>query len=146
MDNIISFSVNFMFLVPLVIYCCNKDIRMLKIFCIGVLLITSVNPLKHIIVEHFTNIDFLYRPKEAYDCNFLNEGGKVGGEPGFPSGHMAVSSYIITSLYLYYNKGLDMGILYVLLVAFARMNKRCHNIYQVVGGIIYGYSMAKYFN
>uniref|UniRef100_A0A6C0HD50 Phosphatidic acid phosphatase type 2/haloperoxidase domain-containing protein n=1 Tax=viral metagenome TaxID=1070528 RepID=A0A6C0HD50_9ZZZZ len=146
MDNIISFSVNFMFLIPLLIYFCNKDIRMLKIFGIGILVTTSVNPLKHIIVKQFPNIDFLYRPQGAFNCDFLNNGGKAGGEPGFPSGHMAVSTYIITSLYLYYNKGLDLGILYILLVAFARINKKCHNIYQVIGGMIYGYSVARYFN
>jgi len=33
-----------------------------------------------------------------------------------------------------------------LLVAFARINKKCHNIYQVIGGMIYGYTVAKYFN
>ena len=145
-DNIISYSVNIVFLLPLFLYIKNKDIKLLKIFIIGLLLVLSDNFIKQNIVKIFPKCNILYRPEGAFNCNFLNEGGNASGKPGFPSGHVSTASYIMMSLYLYYKTNIELSIFYVLVVAFARLNKKCHNIYQVIGGMIYGYFVAKIFN
>ena len=38
------------------------------------------------------------RPDKALDCSLLNTGGPVGDRGGFPSGHMAVTSYFMNYL------------------------------------------------
>lgn len=145
-DNIISYSVNIVFLLPLFLYFKNKDIKLLKIFIIGLLVMLSDDSIKQFFVKMFPTCNMLYRPYGAFNCNFLNQGGNASENPGFPSGHVTLATYTMTSLYLYYKTNVDLSVFYVLLVAFARLNKKCHNIYQVLGGMFYGYFVARLFN
>ena len=142
-DNIISYSVNIVFLLPLFLYLKNKDIKLLKIFIIGLLLVLSNNSIKQIFIKVFPKCNILYRPQGAFNCNFVNEGGDSSGHSGFPSGHVTAATYVMTSLYLYYKTNIELSMVYVLLISFARLNKRCHNIYQVIEGMMYGYTVAK---
>jgi membrane-associated phospholipid phosphatase len=145
-DNIISYSVNIVFLLPLFLYFKNKDIKLLKIFIIGLLLVLSNNSIKQIFIKVFPKCNILHRPQGAFNCDYLNRGGNESGNPGFPSGHVTAATYVMTSLYLYYKTNIELSMVYVLLISFARLNKRCHNIYQVIGGMMYGYSIAILFN
>ncbi len=86
------------------------------------------------------------RPDAATDCSLLNSGGPVGDRGGFPSGHMAVTSYFMNYLY-FKNKdySLKAKLYYhipVVMMASARYMKNCHNVYQIVGGYLLGYGVA----
>ena len=86
------------------------------------------------------------RPFDARDCSICNDGGPVGGNPGFPSGHVAMASYfayIIMFKYFdntYYNLGL--ATLYPIIIGMSRYYKHCHNIYQIIAGWILGIGVA----
>jgi membrane-associated phospholipid phosphatase len=59
--------------------------------------------------------------------------------PGFPSGHMALATFMTVSLCSNTHVCLQMlSIVYLWCVAQSRMKKRCHNILQVVGGGLLG--------
>ena len=86
------------------------------------------------------------RPDAARDCSLLNTGGPVGDRGGFPSGHMAVTSYFMHYLYF---KNRDYSLrakLYyhtpIILMALARYMKSCHNIPQIIAGYLLGYGVA----
>lgn len=87
--------------------------------------------------------DITRRPKGACNCDLLSKGGpRPWGTPGFPSGHMANITFF--SFYLLNNYKLSLYQKYLVytlipLTGWARMYKNCHNLFQVVGGIITGY-------
>lgn len=88
------------------------------------------------------------RPDGAINCNLFNTGGLVEDKSGFPSGHVAVVAFLMEFLLLQNknkNKGLYNFIYYnipTFLVAFARVQKGCHNVIQVIAGYILGYGIA----
>jgi membrane-associated phospholipid phosphatase len=86
------------------------------------------------------------RPDGACDCNLFNLGGKMDNKSGFPSGHVASVSFFMEMMILrdnissWYNK-----LIYyipVLLIAYARYMKKCHNIVQIIAGYILGFCMS----
>jgi membrane-associated phospholipid phosphatase len=85
------------------------------------------------------------RPEGAKDCDYLSCGGIVKpNSPGMPSGHMATTSYFVIYNILYiiknnYNKMLIFGnIMLLILMGWARITKKCHNLSQVIAGTILG--------
>lgn len=86
------------------------------------------------------------RPDGATDCSLFNTGGCMDTMPGFPSGHVAsISVFIETLLLNSKHNNVIYYILYripILMVAYARIMKRCHNIIQVIAGYILGYVVA----
>jgi membrane-associated phospholipid phosphatase len=80
------------------------------------------------------------RPVSACDCNILGNNGPVGGEPGFPSGHMAFTTVILMSTALH----LDDPVLYTIVagwivgMAWSRIVTGCHDKIQVFGGLAIG--------
>ena len=86
------------------------------------------------------------RPDNARDCSILNTGGPVGDRGGFPSGHMAITSYFMN--YLYFNNrdySVQSKLYYhipVLLMATARYMKSCHNLAQILAGYLLGFGVA----
>ena len=86
------------------------------------------------------------RPIEATNCNILNQGGPVGGKPGFPSGHTAMAVSLFTFLGIQWYKRKKGGIpkvlistcLFAILVPIARVGMKCHTIEQVQGGVVFG--------
>jgi len=92
------------------------------------------------------------RPIEAQNTNLLNAGGPAGGNPGFPSGHVMTSAFFIHLVVLRKKmKNRQFGFYiqdYItetipLFVAYARVAKGAHNIYQVVAGYILGIATAE---
>lgn len=86
---------------------------------------------------------WLARPCAAIDCSALNTGGPVGGRPGFPSGHVTVTTFIVVSLL---NQGLlspptAAGI--IVAVAWGRCTKHCHTLLQVLAGFVFGAVAAR---
>jgi len=86
------------------------------------------------------------RPDGATNCNLFNAGGCVDHLSGFPSGHVATISVFMEMLLLRSShNSLTHYILYkipILIVAYARVMKGCHNIIQVIAGYILGYVVA----
>ena len=80
------------------------------------------------------------RPTGASGCDAFCLKGPVGGEPGFPSGHMTFSSMFVTALWLRYHNPLILwiGIPWLLAMGWSRWAKRCHNIEQIVAGTLTG--------
>jgi undecaprenyl-diphosphatase len=86
------------------------------------------------------------RPPHAIRCDRWCVGGPVGGTPGFPSGHMASVAVLMTLLYwILPNLSkyiLFGGLLWILLMGWSRLEKKCHTLTQVVGGTAYGILVA----
>ena len=128
-------------------------------------------------VKFFKSIkysDFMYditrRPKGATNCDFFSRKGPVKyGVPGFPSGHMTtVSFFAVFVILLGYDKFLKnasvnkkniitfikeyktliiTNLLLIILTAWSRCYKGCHNLFQVSGGFLLGtiYAIIFYF-
>ena len=95
----------------------------------------------------------LDRPHGACNTDILSRNGpKPVDAPGFPSGHVTMTTvfalYRLLRLYRNYdNVGkfirenpiaivFYLGI--IILMGYARWYKRCHNIFQIVGGFVFG--------
>jgi membrane-associated phospholipid phosphatase len=84
------------------------------------------------------------RPEDASDCDLFCINGPVGGQPGFPSGHMAMTTSIVTFLY-HFNPSpysLSAGLLYIVAMAYSRYTKHCHTPIQIIAGTFYGFLCA----
>ena len=84
------------------------------------------------------------RPSGAMNCNTWMNDGNQGGAPGFPSGHMATTAAFWMGLWLLMSPGSTrmvvgiLGIVAVITMAWARIQKRCHSWIQVSGGGMLG--------
>ena len=101
---------------------------------------------------------FAKRPVGAKGCDLFSLGPDVSGKPGFPSGHMSSTSFvcvynIILLLKSNYVKNLFkpnylryilifVNVLLIFLMGWARHFKKCHNIIQILGGIVLGGGLA----
>ena len=89
----------------------------------------------------------------------FNTGGLVNNYPGFPSGHVTVISFFTNYMFFtnYFNnqnvsiknilQKWKIYLLYnipVILVSIGRLGKKCHNIYQVIGGYILGFIISNF--
>ena len=84
------------------------------------------------------------RPEEASDCDLFCMNGPVGGQPGFPSGHMAMTTGIVTFFYHFFpnSYSLSAGLLYIVAMAYSRYTKHCHTPTQILAGTFYGFLCA----
>lgn len=92
--------------------------------------------------KYFTkNNKKLLRPKGACDCNFINKGGNADFEPGFPSGHVAITSFFINYIYLKNTDNINNIDLFFInlipiFVGLSRYKKKCHNVFQIFSGYL----------
>lgn len=88
----------------------------------------------------------LIRPKGARDCGIFNNGGdKYEGRIGMPSGHVLMTTYVFTCMYLLSSQKPEVGLLLivgVMLMAASRVLRICHNIPQVIVGALLGFALA----
>lgn len=84
------------------------------------------------------------RPKGARGCNIFCSDGLVEGRPGFVSGHCSSTSFFFTFLFLHTRNPqmLVIGSIAIILMSLARFNKKCHNVFQIVSGNMFGMSTA----
>jgi len=84
------------------------------------------------------------RPVGACDCDTWNRNGPRGGTPGFPSGHSAVAAAFWVGAVLLYKdwRTMLMGYAGILVMVWARLNKRCHTLFQTMGGTVLGAGVA----
>ncbi len=80
------------------------------------------------------------RPAGAAGCDLFCMGGPVGGQPGFPSGHMTTVTFWVVATWLRSHDRhiLWFGVPWIAAMAWARAVKNCHNWQQIVGGILFG--------
>tara|TARA_B100001287_G_C22513542_1_gene449384 strand:+ start:296 stop:826 length:531 start_codon:yes stop_codon:yes gene_type:complete len=100
--------------------------------------------------------DITRRPEGAYNTDYFSRNGPAKKDaPGFPSGHMTgITTFV---LYMLLRKKGDMNWLsfiesnvnlfilsvgIVVMMGFARWYKNCHNLFQILGGVIYGGTMT----
>lgn len=88
------------------------------------------------------------RPKGATKCDIMCSKGNAEGAPGFPSGHMAVTTFFFAMLYLHCHNNCKVSIaiagsIIVFLMGCARYIKLCHSLFQIVAGILVGLAMCK---
>lgn len=120
-------------------------------FVLGIQFILFVEHLIKDYTQNYIYIDILKRPDGAYNCGLFNDGGLVDHKSGFPSGHMSVTSFFTHLYYFKYSEKIcwKSYLFYNslnLLMAYARYSKKCHNIFQILGGYILGYLIAYKFN
>ena len=101
--------------------------------------------LKYLVPYPKWSYKYTMRPEGARDCDYLSCGGIVKhNSPGMPSGHMTTTGYFVIYNILYiikhnYNKSLiAVNIFLLIIMGWARITKKCHNIIQVVSGTILG--------
>ena len=93
------------------------------------------------------------RPAGARDCGMACGGGRSGGMPGFPSGHVGVTTTVLlATAFLWGVRGVMKGMrLYAWYAAVAvwigamcwsRLALRCHDVGQVLGGLAFGVAAA----
>lgn len=83
------------------------------------------------------------RPEGAKDCDIFNSDGDVSGNPGFPSGHSSTATF--TVLFFLYNLNKDkinyssvVLLIYLFLVLYSRLYKKCHTQEQILAGVLVG--------
>ena len=96
-----------------------------------------------------TSNELFKRPKGATGCDAFCMKGDVSGKPGFPSGHVASSAFFFTYFYLMSKTEHQMtiaimGTLVTILMAISRLAKKCHNVFQVISGALYGLMFATF--
>lgn len=87
--------------------------------------------------------DIFKRPDGATDCSLFNTGGLVDQNSGFPSGHVAIISFIMN--FLNFKKRNIIYNIPIILVAISRYVKKCHNMIQISAGYLLGYGIAYIF-
>ena len=90
----------------------------------------------------FIKHPLFHRPDRNAKCSMFNSNNvKLVGSLAFPSGHMTSAALFSSCIILYYKlHGINAYLLmcYVLAMGVARYKKRCHNIFQISAGILYG--------
>jgi membrane-associated phospholipid phosphatase len=131
----LSFSIIFLYLVPVFLYLKTNELSQLKgLFgMIGTVLFTE--SIKHLVIKKGSP-----RPTGANNCNLWGNDGNQEGKPGMPSGHSSQVSFFAS---YYFQKTNNIWIrsflvLYAILVMISRYTKKCHTIYQIVTGSTIG--------
>ena len=136
----ISISIFPLMYFPLIVYILTRKIEYLYIF-IGVLIVRTSTELVRELFAKMSKNPFLYRPEGCSNCSLTNTPTDPNG-PAFPSGHMGLTTFLVITL-LYVTKNTNMlayvltGI-YILLMGYSRYYKKCHNIPQIIAGILHG--------
>lgn len=93
--------------------------------------------------------EYFKRPDNATDTNIFNTGGFSGNNPGFPSGHVLTTAFVLYYLIFIENQSLltldsiNKQII-IIIIAYARVKKSAHKIIQVIAGYIIGLVLAHY--
>lgn len=122
------------------------------IFVVAVALMVLIELFKMVSTPWLDTFHWMKRPEGAMNCNCINRGGDVSGKAGFPSGHVAVTCFILVSIYVHVLRTQTHPILITLwglyamvqvyFVAWSRIRKRCHTVPQTVAGGVIGVATA----
>lgn len=134
--NIVSMSFLAAFLLPLIAYNKTDDVFFLYLPA-GILIVNiAVDGIKRVL----GSVGVFGRPHAAIGCDLFCIGGPVGGQPGFPSGHVTTATMFVAAVWLHTRAVwvLIVGIPWIAAMAWARWYKHCHNLPQIVGGVVAG--------
>jgi membrane-associated phospholipid phosphatase len=144
MDEIISQSLMLIIGAPYLLYIITYDTRWLHVIIYSTLAIIIHDIIKRLSIG--SNLEFLKRPQGANNCDLCSKNGDQSGKPGFPSGHLTSTVSFFTSIYLlfpeYRTGSLWVGIIYTLLMAWSRINKKCHTLLQTIAGTVLGFGVS----
>lgn len=88
-------------------------------------------------------LPYTYRPEGAKNCNLLsNNGEQSKTAPGFPSGQMATVSFYVYYIFLFKKKFSMVDFLILVSTGWARYYKKCHTIFQIISGTVFGWLMS----
>lgn len=143
-ENWISSMAIFYIGIPIFLFVGFQNLTALKIS--GIILIADGITAVIKLLTMNTNVSYLKRPKNAEGCN-LQMTGKQGGQPGFPSGHMATTTAFWFSAYalvpqMYRMHTLVAGVLFSSVMMWSRMKKSCHTFVQCIAGASVGIVVA----
>lgn len=135
-DEIISLSLNGIIVSPIMMYMYTKDKRWLYIVAYSFINIQVHNIIKKVSINF--DYEFLKRPKGAKNCDIFSRNGLVEGKPGFPSGHVTSTVSLFVGIALLFPEyrihAITSGIIYSVLMAISRINKKCHTRTQTIAG------------
>ena len=133
--------------VPLVAWRATGDAAFALLIPFGVLCVAIVEVIK----GHAT---WSKRPAEANNCSLTCGGGPVGGAPGFPSGHVGMTTAVLLAvvfcLVLYVGRvtwalSAAIAVAWIGAMCWSRLTLRCHDVRQVVAGVAFGVAAATVF-
>ena len=133
--DLISVSTGLYYLVPIILYIATKQAKnIIVLFGLAGTIVSSE------FIKRFIIGTRSPRPKGASNCNMLCNDGNQAGKPGMPSSHSAVTAFFVFYYFRETNSLIIRCFLVLILglVAAARYLKRCHTIYQIGAGILYG--------
>lgn len=145
--DIVSLSLLPLIGFPLYVGLAYNDLTYLFIFT-GALAVGFTTIILKIVTTYITDDPLFYRPPDAMYCTLFN-GRCNPRESAFPSGHVAVATFLTcalsqrTSILEEFTKNFAV-MAYITLMAYSRYSKRCHNIAQIIGGACYGYIVFKF--
>jgi membrane-associated phospholipid phosphatase len=143
--DLISIAAVGFYVYPFLRYLDTQDARYIS-FAIGVFVLTaSGKGIKALT----SDLGILFkRPKGALNCDTFCKNGDVSGRNGFPSGHVATTSFFFAILWMMETDQRRkqyisiVSALAILLMMLARTQKKCHNWFQSVAGLAYGIVFA----
>lgn len=147
------------FFITISIFLLSKIIQYKNDSLLNILLISFIialfwsEILKKVLYKKFKGTE---RPKGAIGTDFLSRGADKSGEPGFPSGHMSITSAVCFTFILFLVKSdyfenirpikrllfVFLNIFTILIMGWSRHIKKCHNLFQICGGTILGTTIA----
>lgn len=123
-----------------------RDFKLISGMTIATLIQMSI---KHLTKHFDIKNEILLRPKDACNCSSFNNGGHVGLEPGFPSGHVTVTTFFVNYMYFKYYSGDLFALTFLnfipLIIGISRYEKQCHNIWQTLAGYMLGILLLIFF-
>ena len=139
-DDIISLSVLFVYIIPAILYVNTYNIRDLFAI-IGITgSVAASEGIKYFVIKERSP-----RPIGATDCNLWCTDGIQEGRPGMPSGHSLMATFFAG---YYFNETDNIWIkmalvIFAIAVMISRYTKRCHSIEQIVIGSLLGLGMSQ---
>ncbi len=126
-----------------------KDPYFRWLFILAVMLCTLIELFKLVSRPWLSSFLQLARPQGAMNCNCWNSDGDVSGQPGMPSGHVALICFLMVSIFIHGVRSQSIvavwgiyAMVQIYLVALSRIKKKCHTELQVVAGGVIGVSCA----
>lgn len=154
--NIISFLPFLFFILKFIDilyqYIKNKKevIRKIIYFYFLVVSTFSAEMLKVIVPYPKWFYKYSMRPKGAENCDYFSSNGPVKiNTPGLPSGHMTTTTFVMLSFILENIESpikILLSIIFIIMMGWARIYKKCHNKTQVLAGTLLGSIFATIYN
>jgi len=125
----------------------QKSLYILVFICIFVVFFTS-EIFKKIFSILQSNNTLFYRPIGSQNCGLFNQ-YSMPNSPAFPSSHVSIITFVsIVMIWFLFPTSFIAWIIiigYNILIGISRYKKKCHNLFQIICGAIYGILCALIF-